>query len=309
MDLVIVGSVAFDSIKTPFGYAERVLGGSATYCSISSSFFCKDVGVVAVVGEDFEEKYFRYFLDRGIDIKGIERKKGKTFFWEGEYTTNFNEALTHKTELNVFKDFNPQLPSEYENCKYLFLANIDPDLQIKVIDKIKNPEFIGLDTMNFWIENKRDSLLKVLERINILFINEGEIKLFTGESNTVLAGKKIIEMGIEKVLIKRGEYGAILMEKDRAFAIPAYLVEKVVDPTGAGDTFAGGFMGYLAATGDFSFENLKNCIISGTVMASFNIEDFSVKKLTSIGFNQISERINKYIDLIKIDTEKILKQN
>ncbi len=308
MDLVIVGSVAFDTIKTPYGFVNRVLGGSATYCSISSSFFSKDVGVVAVVGEDFDNKYLRYFLDKGIDIRGIEKRKGKTFFWEGEYSDNLNDAKTHKTELNVFKDFNPTLPGEYENCKYLFLANIDPDLQNKVIQKVKNPKFIGLDTMNFWIQNKKDSLLNVLKQIDLLFINEGEAKLLTEESNTIVAGKKILELGVSRVLIKRGEYGAILMEKDNVFLIPAFPLEKVIDPTGAGDTFAGGFMGYLAATEDKSFENLKNCILAGTIMASFNIEDFSIKRLNSIGFSEIKKRMVKYIKSISLDGEKFLKQ-
>ncbi len=307
MNLVIVGSVAFDTIKTPYGFAERVLGGSATYCSISSSFFAKDIGVVAVVGKDFEEKYFRYFLDKGIDIRGIEKKDGKTFFWEGEYSDNLNEAKTHKTELNVFSNFKPNLPEEYKNCKYLFLANIDPDLQNDVIKKVKDPGFIALDTMNFWIENKRESLLKVLKKINLLFINEGEAKLLTKEKNIVVAGKKILELGVNSVLIKRGEYGAILMERKNIFLCPAFPLEKVIDPTGAGDTFAGGFMGYLAATGDLSFENLKNCIISGTIMASFNIEDFSIKRLNSLGFNEVKERIFKYIEYVSIKSEKFLK--
>jgi sugar/nucleoside kinase (ribokinase family) len=276
MSIVVVGSVAFDSVKTPFGEAEDVLGGSATYFSTSASYFT-DVSLVAVVGEDFPKKHIDFLKIKGIDTRGLEISKGKTFRWKGEYSYELNEAQTLDTELNVFQEFKPNLPEEYRDSDIVFLANIDPDLQRDVLKQVNKPKLIAADTMNFWIEGKKDSLIETLKLVDVLLINDGEARQLSGEPNLVKAARIIMGFGPKTLVIKRGEYGVLMFTGSSIFSAPAYPLENVFDPTGAGDTFAGGFVGYLANTMDLSESAMRRAIIMGSVMASYNVEDFSLK--------------------------------
>jgi sugar/nucleoside kinase (ribokinase family) len=273
MSLLVVGSVAFDSVKTPFGEAEEALGGSATYFSLASGFF-NDVQMVAVVGDDFPEEEIPFLNSRNIDTEGLQRVPGKTFRWKGEYTYELNEAHTLETQLNVFETFSPEIPESYRDARYVFLGNIDPELQLSVLRQVRKPEFVGLDTMNFWIERKRDELLEVIKHVDVLTINDGEARQLTDEVNLVKAAHRILSQGPRILIIKRGEYGVLMFNGTRVFAAPAYPLEAVFDPTGAGDTFAGGMMGYLANVQTISDETLRRAIVFGSVMASFNVEDF-----------------------------------
>lgn len=293
MSILVVGTVAFDSLETPFGKADAVLGGSATYFSTSASFF-SDVNLMAVVGEDFPDESVEFLRSRGINLDGLDRIAGKTFHWKGKYGYDLNEAQTLETHLNVLADFRPRLPAGYADSDILFLANIDPDLQLEVMDQAKNARLTACDTMNFWISSKPDSLTKVLQRVDIVIINEGEARQYTHEANLVKAAKKILSLGVKTLIIKRGEYGVIMFNGASIFAAPAYPLEQVFDPTGAGDTFAGGFMGYLANTGDFSEDGIRQAIIFGSVMASFNVEDFSLNRLKSLDYGEIEERYRSF---------------
>ncbi|WP_243374743.1 PfkB family carbohydrate kinase [Geotalea sp. SG265] len=293
MGILVVGSVAFDSVETPFGKMEGVLGGSATYFSTAASFFT-DVSLVAVVGEDFPDEDINFLKSRNIDLTGLSRVSGKTFHWKGKYGYDLNEAQTLETHLNVFERFKPVIPAASAGAEYLFLANIDPELQMEVLNQMRKPRIIACDTMNFWISSKPDALKKVIERVDILIINEGEARQFTGESNLVKAAKKILAMGAKKLIIKRGEYGVLMFTDATIFAAPAYPLEEVFDPTGAGDTFAGGFMGYLANTGDTSDEGIRQAIIFGSVMASFNVEDFSLNRLKRLDYTEIETRYRNF---------------
>jgi sugar/nucleoside kinase (ribokinase family) len=289
MSILVVGSVAFDSVETPFGKEENILGGSATYFSTSASFFT-DVNLVAVVGEDFPQKHIDFLESRNIDLRGLSRVEGKTFHWKGKYGYDLNEAQTLETSLNVFADFKPRIPEEYAAADYLFLANIDPELQMEVLNQVARPRIVACDTMNFWISSKPDALKKVLERVDIFIINEGEARQLSGEANLVKAARKVLSMGAKTLIIKRGEYGVLMFSGTSIFAAPAYPLEEVFDPTGAGDTFAGGFMGYLANTGDTSETGIRQAIIFGSVMASFNVEDFSLDRLKRLDYREIEER-------------------
>lgn len=293
MGLLVVGSVAFDSVKTPFGEAEEALGGSATFFSTSASYFT-DVSLVAVVGEDFPEKHINFLKMKRIDVRGLERAPGKTFRWKGSYGYALNEAQTLSTELNVFQNFRPKLPADYMKSNAVFLANIDPDLQREVLEQVENPAVVAADTMNFWIEGKRDSLLKTLKRVNILLINDSEARQLTGEFNLVKAAKAIFSYGPHTVVIKRGEYGVLMFHGKGVFAAPAFPLENVFDPTGAGDTFAGGFMGYLSNIMDFSEANMRKAIIMGSVMASFNVEDFSLNRIRNLEYSEIESRYREF---------------
>jgi len=296
MSILVVGSVALDTIKTPFGKAEEALGGSATYFSASSIFF-SPVQLVAVVGKDFPKKYIALFKKRGIDLQGLTIKEGKTFRWEGEYGWDFSNPKTIATHLNVFAEFNPKIPETYKNCEYVFLANVDPQIQAKVLDQITKPRLVACDTMNYWIENKREYLLKLLKRVDIFLLNESEAKELTQEANLVVAGKKIGKLGPKIIIIKKGEHGALLFSENRIFCAPAFLLESVYDPTGAGDTFAGGFMGYLSKCKKYNQAALRNAVIHGTIMATFAVEDFSLKRLYSITASDIDKRIKKFREL------------
>lgn len=299
MTLLAVGSVAFDSIKTPYGEAEKVVGGSATYFSLTASFFT-DVAVLAVVGEDFGEEHFRLFADKGIDTRQIKRAKGKSFFWKGEYGQNLNEAKTLSTELNVFADFKPDVLPDYRETPFLFLGNIDPDLQNHVLNQMKRPLLVGLDTMNFWISGKADALARVLARVDVLLINEGEVRMLSGENNLIRAVRKVSAMGPRAVIVKRGEYGSVAFMDGSFFMAPAYPLEFIADPTGAGDCFAGGFMGYLANRGEWSPGEIRRAVLYGTTMASFNIEKFSVDRLISLTFPDIRARFEHLQSMITI---------
>jgi sugar/nucleoside kinase (ribokinase family) len=293
MSILVVGSVAYDSIETPFGKEERILGGSATYFSTSASFF-SDVNLVAVVGEDFAQDHIDFLCSRSIDLRGLARVPGKTFHWKGRYGYDLNEAQTLETHLNVFESFRPQIPAEYATAEYLFLANIDPELQMDVLSQVPRPRVVACDTMNFWIESKPEALRKVVARVDIFIINEGEARQLSGEANLVKAARRILEMGVKTLIIKRGEYGVLMFSGASIFAAPAYPLEEVFDPTGAGDTFAGGFMGYLANTGDTSEEGIRQAIIFGSVMASFNVEAFSLNRLKSLDYGEIEERVRYF---------------
>ncbi|SNB44884.1 PfkB family carbohydrate kinase [Geobacter sp. DSM 9736] len=295
MSILVVGSVAFDSVETPFGQVENVLGGSATYFATSASFFT-DVNLVAVVGDDFPEEHLEFLRSRNIDLRGLTRTSGKTFHWKGKYGYDLNEAQTLETHLNVFESFRPEIPPEYADAEYLILANIDPDLQLEVLNQVKTPRVVACDTMNFWIASKSESLKKVIQRADFFIINEGEARQLSGESNLVKAARKILDFGAKTLIIKRGEYG-VLMFRSSVFAAPAYPLEEVFDPTGAGDTFAGGFMGYLASTGDLSDDGLRRAIVFGSVMASFNVEDFSLNRLKSLQHREIEERYRNFKNL------------
>jgi len=293
MGIVVVGTVAFDTVETPFGKGENVLGGSATYFSTSASFFT-DVSLVAVVGEDFPEEHIRFLQSRDINTDGLQRIPGKTFHWTGKYGYDLNEAQTLDTQLNVLTEFRPDLPESYRDADYLFLANIDPDLQMEVLDQVRSPKLVACDTMNFWITSKPEALQKVLRKVDIVVINEGEARQFTNQSNLVKAAREIIALGCKRLVIKRGEYGVLMFTADSMFAAPAYPLEEVFDPTGAGDTFAGGFMGYLANTGDLSEEGLRQAIVFGSVMASFNVEDFSLDRMKRLEYREIEARYRSF---------------
>jgi sugar/nucleoside kinase (ribokinase family) len=293
MSILVVGSVAIDSVETPFGVAENVLGGSATYFSSSASFFT-EVNLVGVIGDDFPQEHIDFLQSRNIDLRGLVRESGKTFHWKGKYGYDLNEAQTLDTQLNVFQTFRPQIPAEYADADYLILANIDPALQLDVLAQVKKPRVIACDTMNFWIASKPEVLKEVIEKVDFLIINEGEARQLTGEVNLVKAARAILGMGAKNLIIKRGEYGVLLFTRDSIFAAPAYPLEKVFDPTGAGDTFAGGFMGYLANTGNLSEDGIRQAIIYGSVMASFTVEDFSLDRLRTLQYREIEERFRSF---------------
>jgi sugar/nucleoside kinase (ribokinase family) len=289
MKILVVGSIAYDTVRTPFGQAEEVLGGSASYFSVAASFFTS-VRLVAAVGEDFKTVDRSVLERREIDLQGLRVEKGNTFRWSGEYGYNLNEAHTLSTALNVFEHFQPKLPAAYRDSELVFLANIDPDLQKQVLDQVREPRLVALDTMNFWIENKPDALRRTLSDIDLLMINDAEARQLTGEANLVRASQKIFEWGPSTLVIKRGEYGVLMFTRETTFAAPAYPLESVLDPTGAGDSFAGGFMGYLANSGNFDEPATRQAIIMGSVMASFNVEAFSLRRLSELTYREIEER-------------------
>ena len=294
-NILVVGSLAYDSIETPRGKVEKTLGGSANYFSVAASLF-SPVRVVGVVGEDYAEEDLKLLRQRRIDTTGMVKATGKTFHWEGMYEGDMNEAKTLKTELNVFEHFQPNLPEAYRTSEFVFLANIHPALQSQVLDQIKAPLFIGSDTMNLWINHFRNDLLKVLARVNTLLINEGEAKLLTGAANAVAAAAMILQMGPKAVVIKRGEYGFLMFGPEGYFMLPAVPVSDVVDPTGAGDTFAGGFFGYLAgqAHGEINPQTLKWACIHGSVMASFTVQGFGLAALAKVTKQDVQTRLGLF---------------
>jgi sugar/nucleoside kinase (ribokinase family) len=291
--LLVVGSVALDTVKTPFGEVSEVLGGSATFFSTAASYFTS-VDLIAVVGEDFPPQHLDFLKSRGIDVTGLERRPGATFRWKGEYTHQLNEAHTLDTKLNVFETFRPQIPDAYRSPDLLFLGNIDPELQLDVLQKLSRPPLVACDTMNFWINGKRDALWRVLEQVDILIINDGEARALGEDSNLVKVAKKVLARGPKHLIIKRGEYGALMFNEKQVFGAPAFPLEDVRDPTGAGDTFAGGFLGYLTATGNRSLEAFKQAIIFGSVMASFTVEAFSLDRLRILDYKEVQERFRAF---------------
>nr|BDT37548.1 PfkB family carbohydrate kinase [Myxococcus sp. MH1] len=299
MSLLIVGSVAFDSVETPFGQREDVLGGSATYFSTSASFFTP-VQVVAVVGEDFPEQHLDFLRSRGIDLKGLTREPGRTFRWKGRYDWELNEAETLGTQLNVFQAFSPKLPTAYRDTPYVFLGNIQPELQSQVLDQVTAPKLVAADTMNFWIQGSRAVLLNTLKRVNLLFVNDAEARQLAGEHNVVKAARAILAMGPQRVVVKRGEYGALLFDQEHIFACPAFPLSEVFDPTGAGDTFAGGFMGTLAtSTGSLNGALLHRAMVMGSVMASFTVEKFGLERLQAVTRPEIHARFTELQHLMR----------
>jgi sugar/nucleoside kinase (ribokinase family) len=294
--LLVVGSVALDTVKTPFGEVKEVLGGSATYFSTASSYFTS-VDLIAVVGEDFPDRHVKFLQSRGVDLAGLERRPGATFRWKGEYSHQLNEARTLDTRLNVFETFRPRIPEQYRAPEVLFLGNIDPELQLDVLNQVRRPALVACDTMNFWINGKQEALWKVLERIDVLLINDGEARALGGDPNLVKVARTILARGPKHLIIKRGEYGVLMFNDKQVFGAPAYPLEEVRDPTGAGDTFAGGFLGYLAATGNRSSEAIRQAIIFGSVMASFTVEAFSLDRLKILDYKEIEERFRSFKQL------------
>ncbi len=299
--ILVVGSVALDSVKTPFGEAEDVLGGSATYFSIAASFFSQ-VRVVAVVGTDFSDELGAPFKRHNIDTSGLVRSEGATFRWKGEYGFDLNEAHTLDTQLNVFESFKPDIPDSYKKSEYVFLGNIDPELQLQVLDQIEQPRIVACDTMNFWIDGKLDALKKTLSSVDILIINNGETRMLADEANLVRAAKKVRAMGPRILIVKRGEYGVLMFNEDSVFGAPAFPLEAVYDPTGAGDSFAGGFMGHLAQSGGLDDMVLRRSIVYGSVMASFNVEEFSLNGLGRLTKSSLDERFRQFKRLTHFET-------
>lgn len=291
--LLVVGSVALDSVKTPFGEVTEVLGGSATYFSTAASYFTT-VRLIAVVGEDFPEAHVKFLKSRGIDLTGLERRPGQTFRWKGAYTHQLNEAQTLDTRLNVFETFRPNIPESYRAPELLFLGNIDPELQLSVLEQVKRPSLVACDTMNFWIERKREALWRVLEMVDVLIINDGEARALGQNPNLVQVAKEVLSRGVKHLIIKRGEYGVLMFNQKRAFGAPAFPLEAVLDPTGAGDTFAGGFMGYLSSTGNLSEESFRQAVVFGSVMASFTVEGFSLDRLRALDYKEIQARFQEF---------------
>jgi len=296
MSILVVGTVAFDSIETPSGSAERILGGSATYFSFAASLFAP-VRVVGVIGEDFPQAHLDLFSRRGIDIQGLKKEQGKTFHWRGRYHEDLNVRDTIELHLNVLSSFVPRLPESYRESDYVFLGNIDPAMQLEVVDQLNHFRLLACDTMDHWINGSPKELRKVLDRVEILVINDSEARLLSGEPNIVRAARAILKMGPKTVLIKRGEYGVLQFSDSAIFAVPAYPLEEVFDPTGAGDSFAGGFVGQLARSSDSGQVSLRRAIVYGSVVASFAVEDFGPQRLTSLTAAEIEERYRRFVEL------------
>ena len=303
--LVIVGTVAFDAIETPFGKTDKILGGAATYIGLSAANFNVDTAAVSVVGGDFPQEYLDLLKDRDINIEGVEIvKDGKTFFWSGKYHNDMNSRDTLATELNVLADFNPIVPDNYKDSDVVMLGNLHPIVQIGVLVQMtKKPKLVVLDTMNFWMDTALDQLHEVIKRVDVITINDEEARQLTGEYSLVVAARKIHEMGPKYVVIKKGEHGALLFHNDNVFYAPALPLEEVFDPTGAGDTFAGGFAGYLASTGDVSFENMKNAVIYGSTLASFCVEKFGTERMLTLTQDEVNKRLQQFKNLTQFEIE------
>lgn len=307
MSLLVVGSVAFDAIETPFGKTDRIIGGAATYISLASSYFATQVNLVSVVGGDFPKDDIYMMQRHGIDTKGLQVKEDqKSFFWSGRYHNDMNSRDTLDTQLNVLADFDPIVPNAYQDCSYLMLGNLSPDIQRLVLERLKNrPKLVVMDTMNFWMQIAMDSLRQTIAMVDVLTVNDEEARMLTGEYSILKAAKAILNMGPKHLVIKKGEHGALLFSKqeDDIFYAPALPLEEVFDPTGAGDSFAGGFIGYLASTGDTSFANMRNAVIVGSAMASFTVERFGPERLVNLQRNDIADRIKSFRRLTHFDLE------
>ena len=300
MSVLVVGSMALDSVETPFGKVENILGGSASYFSIAASNFTH-VNVVAVVGNDFPEEHITLLESKGIKLDGVKREEGETFRWVGNYGYDLSEAKTLETHLNVFETFNPVLPDHYKDIDTVFLANIDPEIQFEVLQQVNKPKLVACDTMNFWIENKPEQLKKLLGHVDILMINDAETRELAGEPIIVKAARKIMELGPKILIVKRGEYGALMFSNEGIFYAPSYPLEEVFDPTGAGDTFAGGFIGYVASHDIGNVNDYKRAVVYGSVLASFTVEDFSVNRLAKITKEEIEARYLAFMNLSNIE--------
>jgi sugar/nucleoside kinase (ribokinase family) len=307
MSLVVVGSMAFDAIDTPFGSTGKIVGGAATYIGLSASYLAKDVKLVSVVGEDFPQDFLAMLGKKGMDLAGVEIKQGgKTFFWHGRYHNDLNSRDTLVTELNVLGEFNPVLPEAYQKCDFLLLGNLSPQVQKSVIEQTTvRPKLVAMDTMNFWMDIAMDPLKETLKEVDVLIINDEEARQLSGEYSLVRASRIIRQMGPKFLVIKKGEHGALLFHQEEVFFAPALPLEEVFDPTGAGDTFAGGFMGYLARTENISFQNMKRAVIYGSAMASFCVEKFGTERLLKLSYKDIYERVSKFVDLVNFDVTNI----
>lgn len=301
MPILIVGSLAFDDIETPFGRSDNTLGGSSTYIALSSSYFTDKVKMVGVVGSDFEDGHFKLLHDHDIDTKGVQVvSEGKTFRWAGRYHYDMNTRDTLDTQLNVFADFDPHIPAEYRNSRFVMLGNIDPELQLKVLDQIDTPEMVVLDTMNFWIEGKPEALKKTLERVDVFILNDSEARLLSGDPNLVKSARIIRQMGPKTLIIKKGEHGALLFTDNGIFAAPAFPLESIYDPTGAGDTFAGGFIGHLSRCEEINDDELRKGVLYGSAMASFCVEKFGTEKIGALDQLEIEDRYQSFLELSRI---------
>lgn len=303
MSLLTVGTVAFDDIQTPRGHAEKIVGGAATYISLSASYFTDSVNVVSVIGDDFPQDMLDYMKGRGINLDGLQVKEGeKSFFWAGRYHDNMNKRDTLDTQLNVLADFDPVLPDSYKDSEYVMLGNLTPDVQMRVIEQMnKKPKLIVLDTMNFWMDIAMERLKEVIAKIDVLVINDEEARQLSGEYSLVNCAKAIHKMGPKYLVIKKGEHGALLFEGDNIFFAPALPLAEVFDPTGAGDTFAGGFIGYLASTDDVSFDNMKRAVIYGSAMASFCVEKFGTERMKGLTKQDVIDRVERFVELVNFD--------
>jgi sugar/nucleoside kinase (ribokinase family) len=303
MSVLVVGTVAFDAIETPFGKTDKIVGGAATYICLSASFFTKKLNLVSVVGEDFPSESIQMLKDKSVDTKGLQVKKGeKTFFWSGKYHNDMNSRDTLDTQLNVLENFDPIVPEQFRKSEFLMLGNLMPSVQKKVLDQMKRrPKLVVLDTMNFWMDLFMDDLKDALREVDVLTINDEEARQLSEEYSLVKAAKIILKMGPKYLIIKKGEHGALLFNNNEVFFAPALPLEEVFDPTGAGDSFAGGFIGYLAKTNDISFENMKRAVINGSAMASFCVEKFGTQKLTEINKDDVDARINEFVNLVQFD--------
>lgn len=307
MSLIVVGSMAFDAIETPFGKVDKIVGGSATYVAYTATNFVTPVQQVSIIGEDFPEEELKELSRRGVDLEGVEQVKGKkSFFWSGKYHLDMNTRDTLVTDLNVLADFNPKIPDSYQGTEFLMLGNLDPQVQLDVINQLKvRPKMVVMDTMNFWMEIAMPKLEEVLKKVDALLVNDSEARQLSGEFSLVKAARKIMNMGPRYLIIKKGEHGALLFHGNEVFFAPALPLEDVFDPTGAGDTFAGGFIGHLARTKDISFENMKTAIIVGSAMASFCVEQFGPERLKTLNKGEIDSRIRQFVDLVNFDIQLV----
>jgi sugar/nucleoside kinase (ribokinase family) len=303
MSLLVIGTVAFDAIETPFGKTDKIIGGAATYASVSASYFKKSMNLVSVVGDDFPHSTIDMFAERGINTEGLQIKKGeKTFFWSGKYHTDMNSRDTLDTQLNVLSTFDPIIPESYQDCDMLMLGNLMPSIQIQVIERLRNrPKLIVMDTMNFWMEIAMDDLKRAIGMVDVLTINDAEARQLTEEYSLVKAARKILKMGPKYLIIKKGEHGALLFHENQVFFAPALPLEEVFDPTGAGDTFAGGFIGYLSSVNNISFDSMKRAVIYGSAMASFCVEKFGLERIENLTEQEVEDRVQEFIELVSFD--------
>ena len=306
MSLLIIGTVAFDAIETPFGKTAKIVGGAATYASLAASYFYKKTKIVGVVGDDFLQEDIENFKNHGIDVEGLQIKAGeKSFFWSGKYHNDMNSRDTLATDLNVLADFDPIIPASYQDCEYLLLGNLTPQVQQTVINRLnKRPKLVVMDTMNFWMDIAMDDLLQTIKMVDVLTINDAEARQLSGEYSLVKAANKILTMGPKYLIIKKGEHGALLFHEDKIFSAPALPLAEVFDPTGAGDSFAGGFIGYLAQVGTINFHNMKNAIIFGSALASFCVEKFGTEKIKNLSQNEVAARVQEFVNLSSFTIEK-----
>jgi sugar/nucleoside kinase (ribokinase family) len=300
MKLIVVGSIALDTVETPFGREENILGGSASYFSLAASMFT-DVCAVAVVGGDFPEEHLQLFKSKGISLDGVKKESGNTFRWEGKYGYDLGDPETLGTHLNVFETFNPTLPENLRDVEYVFLANIDPELQLSVLGQMRNPKVVACDTMNYWIENKPEALREVIKRVDILMLNDSETRILAKEPRITQAARTVLGLGPSVLIVKRGEYGALMFSEEGIFWAPGYPLEEVLDPTGAGDSFAGGFMGYIAGHGISDHPGYKTAVVFGSVIASFTVENFSVRRLAQLKRSEIDKRFTAFLQLSRLD--------